>query len=177
MKLTRFQIHPLEMVLVLFFTFSLSSCGSFHQNFYYEYGVTGLPHAPIEIGPFTNDSRSEIQFDFKTYFRDALKQELYKAAIASIEGSAPGEAIVLNFSITEYAAGNAFKRWLFPGWGSTVLGMQVGLFQKKDAQKKLGTIRIRRSVDLGGAYTIGAYKTVFKEAAQAIVEQLSKMQR
>jgi len=66
--------------------------------------------------------------------------------------------LVLNCKIIEYDKGNAFKRWLYPSWGITLLNIQCEL---KDRNKVVGSARARHTVSAGGLYTIGAWKFIF----------------
>jgi len=77
--------------------------------------------------------------------------------------------LVLDSKILDYDEGNAFKRWLLPGWGATVLTIQSDL--RQDGQL-VGTVDAKRTVSAGGGYTIGAWKTIFDNIAGDIVEDL-----
>lgn len=71
-----------------------------------------------------------------------------------------------NCRILGYEKGDAFKRWLMPGWGSTVLTVQCDLL---DSGSKVGNLEAERTVDAGGAYTVGAWEKVFKQVALDVV--------
>ena len=60
-----------------------------------------------------------------------------------------------------------------PGWGKKICAVQVDIKEKTSGQK-LGAIAVRRSIGFGGAFTIGAYRTVFKDVAIAIANQVEK---
>ncbi len=77
--------------------------------------------------------------------------------------------VVLACKIVEYDEGNAFKRWLLPGWGATVLSIQCDM--KKGGQL-VGSNDARRTVSAGGGYTIGAWRTIFENLAEDVVEDL-----
>jgi hypothetical protein len=88
----------------------------------------------------------------------------------------PERRLVLSSRITEYEPGDAFKRWLLPGWGSTVVAVEGEL--RDDTDAVVGTVRARRTVSFGGAYTIGAWRGVFGSVADDIVSELrSKIAR
>ena len=78
--------------------------------------------------------------------------------------------LVLSSRITEYEPGDAFKRWLLPGWGSTVVAVEGEL--RDDTDAVVATVRARRTVSFGGAYTIGAWRSVFGSVADDIVSEL-----
>ena len=58
-----------------------------------------------------------------------------------------------------------------PGYGSTVLTVECALH---DGAKKVATVNARRTVDAGGGYTVGAWKTIFGSVAEDIVADLKK---
>ena len=83
-----------------------------------------------------------------------MESELTKENLLGQEG-VPG-AVTMDISIIEYRKGDAFKRWLWPGYGSTVLVVEATLL---DAEGNVdATAQANRSVDAGGGYTIGAWK-------------------
>jgi hypothetical protein len=73
--------------------------------------------------------------------------------------------------LVEYDEGDAFKRWLLPGWGSRVLSLHCGL-RDTASGKMVRTADARRTVSFGGAYTIGAWKTNFASVAKDVVSDL-----
>ncbi len=78
---------------------------------------------------------------------------------------------MLNSEIREYRPGSAFKRWLWPGYGSTILWVESVL---REGHKMIGEISTRHTVDAGGAYTAGAYQSIFGAVAEDIVADLKK---
>jgi len=86
-----------------------------------------------------------------------------------------GEAtpkLVLAADIVEYEAGDAFKRWLLPGWGATVLVVRGTLVDAES--RKVGSVEAKRTVEAGGGYTIGAWETIFRDVANDIVTRLGE---
>ena len=73
--------------------------------------------------------------------------------------------------IAEYNPENAFKRWLLPGWGSTVLMIECDLM---DANELIGSVKARRSIVIGGGYTIGDWKDIFGEVSKDVATNLRK---
>lgn len=159
---------PLVVSLWLFLTiFSLTGCAT-SQSIVLSPADSTLPRDNFKIGSFTNETSELSLSDYETYYRLELQSALKKKNINTVLEDS-GE-IVLNTRIVDYQAGNAFKRWLMPGWGKTVCAIQVDILDA--AGKKKGAVGIRRSIGFGGAYTIGAYKTVFKDVAEAVAKQL-----
>jgi hypothetical protein len=76
----------------------------------------------------------------------------------------------MNVNIIEYRKGDAFKRWLWPGYGSTVLVVEATLL---DADGNVdATAQANRSVDAGGGYTVGAWKKIFEDVSADLVSDL-----
>jgi hypothetical protein len=76
----------------------------------------------------------------------------------------------LNIRIIQYKKGNAVARWMMPGVGITVLSVEAVLTDPEG--KEIGWGQVTRSIGAGGLYTIGAYKTIFNEVADALVKEL-----
>jgi hypothetical protein len=59
----------------------------------------------------------------------------------------------LNLNIMDYEMGNAFKRWLLPFYGSTILSIEGELLDRKG--ETVSKFSHKRSIVAGGFYTIG----------------------
>ena len=57
--------------------------------------------------------------------------------------------MILTADIVQYEKGDAFKRWLVPGWGATVLVVRGALYESDN--RKVGSVDAKRTVDAGGA--------------------------
>jgi hypothetical protein len=99
--------------------------------------------------------------------RGALNGKLQAAGMRWNRGD--GNKMVIESKIVEYEAGDAFKRWLLPGWGATVLTVQCDL---KEENQLVGSVEARRTVSAGGGYTIGAWEDIFEDLAEDIVNDL-----
>ncbi len=77
--------------------------------------------------------------------------------------------ILLKCQVVEYEPGNAFKRWLFPGWGETILSIDCNF---KEEDKQIGTVVERYTISAGGLYTIGGWRTIFFDIAEDIVDEI-----
>lgn len=95
----------------------------------------------------------------------ALKAELTKAGL--YDGD-----FKINIAITEYEPGNAFKRWILPGFGGTYLKTQSTILNPDG--KIVATIPVNRMIAAGGAFTVGAWKECFQEVAEEIVKVLKR---
>lgn len=99
----------------------------------------------------------------------ALRHQLAKRD--ALWQSQPGAArLSLDIDITQYEAGNAFKRWLLPGYGATVLAVRGSL--KAADGSAAGAFEHSRGVYAGGFYTLGAWKSIFDGVAADIARDL-----
>ena len=99
---------------------------------------------------------------------DAMVNELTNESLLGQDGAT--NAVTMNVNIIEYRKGDAFKRWLWPGYGSTVLVVEATLL---DAEGNVdATAQANRSVDAGGGYTTGAWKKIFEDVAADLVADL-----
>ena len=79
--------------------------------------------------------------------------------------------IDLQVSILDYQEGNAFKRWLLPGWGATVLKVEATLKENNDV---IATSKIDSNIAAGGGYTIGAWKYVYTDVAKKLISDIKE---
>ena len=83
-----------------------------------------------------------------------------------------GNDYVIKTTIVHYDPGNAFKRWLMPGYGSTELKTRSEVYDKEN--KLIAVIPVERYVGFGGVFSIGAWKRVIDEVATEIVNVLKQ---
>ena len=134
-----------------------------------EAGLLPRPGAAIELRAVRNASGQTFEVDVATMLREAAQAALQGERLAS--AGSPAASFVLDLDITEYRPGNAFQRWLLPGWGSTVLGVRGALLDKQSATLA-AAIDHKRSVHFGGLYTIGAWERIFASVAEDIANDL-----
>ena len=153
--------------IVILFVFAASGCGSVHHTLDFQNNYGPKADTKIEVGPVANETGEKFDIDIEKMFATALAEKLrYKGLIW--EGK-EGSKLTTNCKILEYKKGDAFKRWLMPGWGSTVLTVQCDL---ADNNNVVGVINARRTVDAGGGYTIGAWEKIFGQLAMDIAEDV-----
>ncbi|MDJ0685872.1 MAG: DUF4410 domain-containing protein [Alphaproteobacteria bacterium] len=114
-------------------------------------------------------SQDEESLDIPVSMEAALTEQLTEEGLLAT-GDDAGYAI--NPTINEYEPGNAFARWLLPGAGSTILKVSSDI-QTPD-KAPVATIETTNTIYAGGAYTIGAWRSIFESGAEEIVEQLKK---
>jgi hypothetical protein len=121
----------------------------------------------IEVGKVSNETGKTFDIELEQMLTDAFSNALRKEKLLPVDGD--GHRLVLTSRIVEYNKGSAFKRWLLPGWGTTVIAIEGDLV---DGQQVVGSFRARRTISVGGGYTIGAWRTVFASIAEDVVKDL-----
>ena len=104
-------------------------------------------------------------FDLKDAMASALRAELGRQGLAAEKG-----LYTINVNILAYVPGNAFARYLLPGAGATKLYVEALILDRHYIE--VAKIPVYRHIGVGGAFTIGAHKYVFEDAAQEIVSIL-----
>jgi hypothetical protein len=153
-------------VMFLFFIimFVASGCGTAHHALDFQNNYMPKADAKIEVGPVKNETGENFDIDIEKMLAAALADTLRREELFW-EGKEASK-LTSNCKILEYKKGDAFKRWLMPGWGSTVLSVKCDLL---DGNVIVGIINARRTVDGGGAYTVGAWEKVFGQLSGDIV--------
>ena len=124
----------------------------------------------IELATVANETGQTSGIDIAQRFTDALSEALMQEQLLG-SGNSGGEQLIITSKIVEYKKGNAFKRWLLPGWGSTVLSVYCEL-KEGDTGNVVGTLEARRTVSIGGGYSIGAWRTIFGDVANDLAADL-----
>lgn len=123
----------------------------------------------INIGAVKKNSSTMSDANIEQILKDAISEKLTQKELLWQQDINP--KLTLNIKILEYSEGNAYKRWLAPGagWGATSLLIKADL---KDGDVLIGTGKATRSVSAGGVGTIGAWKYVFTDLAEDLVNDL-----
>lgn len=122
----------------------------------------------VIVGEVANKTGESFDIDIEAMLKSAMEQQLSDEKLLGREGDA--DLVTMNVNIIEYRKGDAFKRWLWPGYGSTVLVIEATLLDSEGNVD--ATAQANRSVDAGGGYTIGAWKSIFEDVAEDLVEEL-----
>lgn len=128
------------------------------------------PGARIELREVVNPSGHAFGVDAVRLLEASMARSLEEEGLLWKPGEA-GDHFVLRLAIRDYRPGDAFKRWVAPGWGSTVLAVE-GSLRDAATDELAATVVHRRSVHWGGAYTIGAWRNVFGWVADDIAADL-----
>jgi hypothetical protein len=156
-----------KLLLCFALTMVLTACGAVHHEIKLNGDFTPQAGTNIEVGRISNETGQTFDITIEDMLREALNKNLKEKNLLST-GTA-GHRLALSAKIVEYEEGDAFKRWLLPGWGTTVLSVQSDIME---GDRLVGTIEARRTVSAGGGYTIGAWKTIFNSVADDIVSDL-----
>ena len=146
----------------------LAACGTVEHSVRVEDAQAFAADTRILVGEVANRTGESFDIDIEAMLRTAVVNELSNEGLLGQQGT-PG-VITMNVNIIEYRKGDAFKRWLWPGLGSTVLVVEATLL---DAAGNIdATAQANRSVDAGGGYTIGAWEKIFRNVATDLVSDL-----
>ena len=154
----------------LLFIAVATGCGTVQHKVDFKDKYTPPADTKIELGRVMNKTGEEFDIDIKKMLSDSLAKTLEEKEL--LWSGTGGHRLLLESNIIEYKKGDAFKRWLLPGWGATVLIIRCDLVEEDNSI--VGSVEATRTVSAGGGYTIGACKTVFDKLAIDVVEDLSK---
>ncbi len=148
----------------------VAGCGTVEHKVALDQQYSVLPGTKVVLGPVKNQTGQSFDIDIEKMLADAFNQALKERNLQWLGGSVP--KLMLTADIVEYSKGDAFKRWLMPGWGSTVLVVRGALYESDS--RKVGSVDAKRSVDFGGGYTIGAWETIFRDIANDVISKLAE---
>ena len=165
----------LTMIVVAATTFC-GGCGAAEHYVRFNEGYKPSPDTRVLVGAIIDDApdktvRKEVpNLDVVAELRTRLELELQSAGLATSANSS-GRQISIESRIVDYQPGNAFARWLMPGAGTTVLIVECKL---REGAREVGTARAMRTISIGGAYSIGQWKIIFKSVATDIACDLKE---
>jgi hypothetical protein len=162
-------MHRKDLVFVLagLLLVVVSGCGSVRHQITLRDNYLPPTAVRIEVGQATNATGQTFDVNVEQMLTDALTERLRNEDLLWVGPG--GQRLVLVSKIVEYEKGDAFKRWLLPGWGATVLSIRSDL---RDGNQLVGSAEARRTVSFGGGYTIGAWRTIFADLAGDVVSDL-----
>ena len=135
----------LSILTVIILAVTMSGCGSVQHKIDLKQGYVPQTGTTVQVGTVTNQTGQKFEVDVEKMLNDALVDKLSEEHLLSTGGRGP--RLLINSKIVEYEPGNAFKRWLLPGWGSTIVTVQCDL---KDGDNLVGSVDARRTVSMGG---------------------------
>jgi hypothetical protein len=155
------------LLLIAVLVAIIPGCGSVNHKLSLLDTYAPEPSTKIEVGRVTNETGKTFDIATEQMLADAFAEVLRKEKLLWVGGE--DHKLVLTTRIVEYEKGSAFQRWLLPGWGSTVVSIQGDL---RHADQVVGSFQARRTVSIGGGYTIGAWRTIFASVAKDVVNDL-----
>jgi len=154
----------------MFSVLMLAACGTVEHSVRVEDKQAFRADTKIVVGEVANKTGESFDIDIEAMLREAVTNELTKESLLGQQG-VPG-VVSMDVNIIEYRKGDAFKRWLWPGYGSTVLVVEATL---RDIEGNVdATAQANRSVDAGGGYTVGAWETIFENVAGDLISDLKE---
>ncbi|MGB5405883.1 MAG: DUF4410 domain-containing protein [Thiogranum sp.] len=158
----------MKSFLAIFPIIFLAACGTVEHSVKVEDQQAFGTDTKILVGEVSNKTGETFNIDIEAMLRDAIENELAKDNLLGTQDSP--DVVKMNLNIIEYREGDAFKRWLWPGYGSTVLVIEATLLDRDGNVD--ATAQANRSVDAGGGFTIGAWEKIFKTVASDLVSDL-----
>lgn len=162
------KLFPQFLMVIVVIILGITGCASGPSVVKFQDNYTPLPDTKVEVGSVDNSSGKTFDIDIEKMLADAISKELQDRELLWTENN-EGTKLVINTTIVEYEKGNAFKRWVMPGWGSTILAIQCDL---KNDDHLVGSANAKHVISFGGGFTIGAWKTVFSDIAKRVVGDL-----
>jgi hypothetical protein len=151
----------------------VTACGTVEHKIELDKHYSVKPGTKVVLGAVKNETGQSFDIDVEKMLADAFSQALKEKNLEWTGGDVP--KLVLTAEIVQYDKGDAFKRWLIPGYGSTVLVVRGAIYESDN--RKVGSVDAKRTVDAGGAYTIGAWETIFKNVADDVIVKLGEQVR
>ncbi len=158
------RLFPAMLIALL--ALIATGCGTVRHNLVFQNNYAPQSGTRIEVGRVTNKAGKTFDIDIEEMLADALVEAFRTNRILWL---GKGHKLVVTCDILKYEKGNAFKRWLSPGWGTTVLKIKGTLTENGQA---VGAMEALRTVTFGGVFTIGAWKRVFTNVAKDIARDL-----
>jgi hypothetical protein len=157
----------IRIASVFLFASLLSGCAKSHV-------ATELAKSPelsfpimISVQPCIDRTETQVT-DLGLQATETFQKELKATEEFSVVTSG---RYILNCEVTSFLPGNAVKRWVLPGWGTTV-GQVAAMMQDSKTGEILIILEGNATVGSGGLYSIGAWSYIIPTAVKDIVSQL-----
>jgi hypothetical protein len=124
----------------------------------------------IKVVDVSNDTRELFDVDVIGMLWSGLDLSLNRHGLLWTEDS-PMEPLRLEAHIIKYSKGNVIARNLAPYWGKTRLVVRCDL---KSGDREVASVESKETISIGNkGLTIGAYKKIFNDVSEKIVNQLA----
>jgi len=133
-------MNYLRQIFILILALLLNSCGTVSTKSDFEPDLVPAADITFEVLSVTNETSESFDFEAESELKEQLNEKLKKSGyLRTNEESRIG----LNVRIVDYQKGNAFKRWLMPGFGSTLLRVEADLIQDGEV---IGTVNLEGGI-------------------------------
>jgi len=121
----------------------------------------------ISVQPCIDRTKTQVT-DLGAQATEAFQKELNATNEFSVVSNS---RYLLYCEVTNFMPGNAVKRWIQPGWGTTV-GQMAAMLQDSKTGEILIIFEGNATVGSGGLFTVGAWNYIVPTAVKDIVIQL-----
>lgn len=160
--------------LVLACIFLLSGCATPGSGTGPTKSLEMLEGYRYSVGQVSIPKDAKYEIDAAGMLRSAMETSLREKGLLTDQASAASR-YVINAEILDYEMGSAFKRWLLPGYGSTILSVHTEITDPQ-SNSVVAELEHRQMVGAGGFYTVGAWEGVFASVAADIVRDIERKQ-
>jgi uncharacterized lipoprotein YajG len=130
------------------------------------------PDYKYTIKQITVADKDKFEVDPAKLLRTALEDSLRSKGIL-LDDASPQKHYAISAQILDYEMGNAFKRWLMPTYGSTILGVHTDVIDSETGET-VTYMEHRQTTAAGGLYSIGAWEQIFSTVANDITTDLER---
>ena len=130
------------------------------------------PDYKYKVQEITVTEAEKYEVDAKGLLKAALERSLKEKGLL-LQDTAAKEYYLISAQILDYDMGNAFKRWLMPGYGSTVLAVHTDVLDSETGET-VTYMEHRSTVAAGGLYSVGAWEQIFTAVADDITIDLER---
>lgn len=130
------------------------------------------PDYKYKIHEITVTDTKKYEVDAERFLQAALQNSLKENGLL-LEDTTKKEYYLISAQILDYEMGNAFKRWLMPGYGSTVLAVHTDVIDSETGEI-ITYMEHRQTVAAGGLYSVDAWEQIFTTVANDITTDLER---
>ncbi len=168
----RLAISSKLLPYLIFLVFILSGCAAQTSGTGPEKALALSQSFKYKIEKIETSEAKKYEVDPKEMLRNSLDKALRDKDLLW-DNSPNNKYYAISLRITDYEMGNAFKRWLLPTYGSTVLSVHTDIIDI-ERNEIITFMEHKQTIAAGGAFSIGAWKYVFKNVAEDIAKDIER---
>ena len=130
------------------------------------------PDYKYKVKQITVSEAEKFEIDPAELLQTTLEKSLKERGLLLKDDSVE-RFYFISAQILDYEMGNAFKRWLMPGYGSTVLGVHTDIIDSESGET-ITFMEHRQTTAAGGLYSVGAWENIFTSVANDITTDLER---